>query len=98
MVLEAIAAKVPLISTNVGGIPEIFGPDARVLLPPGDVNALAAEMLRMQSDGDPELIDRLRARIAKFFTVESHDRRDPRRIRRGAGDESARTMKAPAST
>jgi glycosyltransferase involved in cell wall biosynthesis len=71
MVLEAIAAKVPLIATNVGGIPEIYGPDAHTLLPPGDVNALAAEMLRMQSTGDPELIDRLRTRITKFFTVES---------------------------
>jgi glycosyltransferase involved in cell wall biosynthesis len=71
MVLEAIAAKVPLITTNVGGIPEIFGPDARALLPPGDVNALANEMIRMQANGDPELIDRLRARVAKFFSVES---------------------------
>jgi glycosyltransferase involved in cell wall biosynthesis len=71
VVLEAIAAKVPLICTNVGGIPEIYGPDAHALLPPGDVSALAAEMRRMQSNGDPELIDRLRARIAKFFTVDA---------------------------
>jgi glycosyltransferase involved in cell wall biosynthesis len=71
MVLEAIAAKVPLITTNVGGIPEIYGPDARTLLPPGNVSALASEMIRMQSDGDPELMDRLRARVAKFFNVES---------------------------
>jgi hypothetical protein len=28
-------------------------------------------MIRMQANGDPELIDRLRARVAKFFSVES---------------------------
>ena len=29
IVLEAAAAGVPLIATNVGGIPEIFGPAGR---------------------------------------------------------------------
>src|SRR5439155_2683520 len=41
IVLEAAAAGVPLLVTNVGGIPEIFGPDADGLLPPADPGALA---------------------------------------------------------
>ena len=41
VVLEAAAAGVPIIATNVGGIPEIFGPDAGELVPPGDPTALA---------------------------------------------------------
>jgi glycosyltransferase involved in cell wall biosynthesis len=41
IVLEAAAAGVPLVATNVGGIPEIFGPDAAALIPPGDPAALA---------------------------------------------------------
>jgi glycosyltransferase involved in cell wall biosynthesis len=41
VVLEAAAAGMPLIATNVGGIPEIFGPDAGELVPPGDPAALA---------------------------------------------------------
>jgi glycosyltransferase involved in cell wall biosynthesis len=32
----------PLIATAVGGIPEIVGPDATRLVPPGDAAALAA--------------------------------------------------------
>ncbi len=36
IVLEAGAAGLPMIATNVGGIPEIFGPDAGDLIPPGD--------------------------------------------------------------
>lgn len=41
VVLEAAAAGLPLIATNVGGIPEIFGPDAAGLVAPGDPVALA---------------------------------------------------------
>ncbi|MGY2047443.1 glycosyltransferase family 4 protein [Methylobacterium sp. JK268] len=46
VVLEAAAAAQPLVATNVGGIPEIFGPAAGVLVPPRDVEALAAALLR----------------------------------------------------
>jgi glycosyltransferase involved in cell wall biosynthesis len=41
IVLEAAAAGVPLITTRVGGIPEIFGVDADHLVAPGDPEALA---------------------------------------------------------
>ena len=41
IVLEAAAAGLPLIATGVGGIPEIYGPDAGDLVPPGDPAALA---------------------------------------------------------
>jgi glycosyltransferase involved in cell wall biosynthesis len=41
IVLEAAAAAVPTITTNVGGIPELFGPQAKSLVPPSDATALA---------------------------------------------------------
>ena len=44
IVLEAIAAEMPIIATSVGGIPEIFGREADMLLPPDDVHALADAM------------------------------------------------------
>lgn len=44
VILEAAAARQPLVSTNVGGIPEIFGPHAHRLIPSSDVDALAAAM------------------------------------------------------
>lgn len=44
IVLEAAAAELPLIATDVGGIPEIVRGSDTVLLPPGDVAALTRAM------------------------------------------------------
>lgn len=44
IVLEAAAAQMPLIATNVGGIPEIVRGSDTPLLPPGDVPALTRAM------------------------------------------------------
>jgi glycosyltransferase involved in cell wall biosynthesis len=40
VILEAAAAGVPIISTRVGGIPEIFGPHSNHLIPPDDLGGL----------------------------------------------------------
>jgi glycosyltransferase involved in cell wall biosynthesis len=40
VILEAAAAGVPIISTRVGGVPEIFGPQNDQLIPPDDISAL----------------------------------------------------------
>jgi glycosyltransferase involved in cell wall biosynthesis len=50
VVLEAIAAGLPIVATDVGGVPEIFGPRAGELVPPGDPAALAAAIDRMLAD------------------------------------------------
>jgi glycosyltransferase involved in cell wall biosynthesis len=41
IVLEAAAAAIPLITTDVGGIAEVFGPQSARLIPPADPSALA---------------------------------------------------------
>jgi glycosyltransferase involved in cell wall biosynthesis len=71
IVLEAAAASVPVVATNVGGIPEIFGPDAGDLIAPRDVAALAGALDRAcAEDATAERTERLRERIASSFTVE----------------------------
>lgn len=44
IIMEAAAAQLPVISTQVGGIPEIFGPTASSLIPANDANALRQAM------------------------------------------------------
>lgn len=52
IVLEAAAAGLPVIATDVGGIPEIFADQADRLIPPGDPDALAAAMNAFLADPD----------------------------------------------
>ena len=46
---EALHARVPLVATEVGGIPELVG-DAAELVPYGDPEALAGTVVRLLGD------------------------------------------------
>lgn len=71
IVLEAAAAGLPMIATNVGGIPEILDGSGVGMIPPDDVPALTAAMARALSGSGTEYPDAavLRARVAERFTV-----------------------------
>ncbi|MEU9168060.1 glycosyltransferase family 4 protein [Streptomyces sp. NPDC048420] len=56
---EAFHARVPLVATAVGGVPELVG-DAAELVPYGDPEALAAAVVRLL--GDPERRELLKER------------------------------------
>jgi glycosyltransferase involved in cell wall biosynthesis len=49
--LEAMSVGVPFIATDHGGVTEVLG-DAGLLVPPGDVDALAAAINRLLDDPD----------------------------------------------
>ena len=51
-VVEAMACGKPVIASAVGGIPDMVGDDAGLLVPPGDTKELASAMLRLARDGD----------------------------------------------
>jgi glycosyltransferase involved in cell wall biosynthesis len=72
IVLEAAAAGRPLIATNVGGIPEIFGPDAGALVPPGDPAALARAIAEMMDNPPAQAAAaaRLKARVHAMFSAD----------------------------
>jgi glycosyltransferase involved in cell wall biosynthesis len=71
IVLEGAAAGVPLIATRVGGIPEIFGPQADTLVAPGDAKALADAIRRALQDRpeDQAATLRLQERVRSGFSV-----------------------------
>lgn len=71
--LEAMAAGLPSVVSNVGAMPELVtGGDCGVIVPPGDIQSLAEALLQCASDSD------LRARLGanarehylKNFTLE----------------------------
>ena len=72
VVLEAAAARLPLIATNVGGIPEIVEGTDVTLIPAGDVQALSQEMQNFL-DHSQSFVERaatLQSVVAKRFTVD----------------------------
>ena len=73
IVLEAGAAGLPIIATDVGGIPEIFGPDAAGLIPPGDPAALANAVAAALQDRDARHSAslRLQSRLRASFSVDA---------------------------
>jgi glycosyltransferase involved in cell wall biosynthesis len=58
-VQEALRAGVPVVASRVGAIPSVTGTDAALLIPPGDVPALAAAVRSVLTDAG--LAARLRA-------------------------------------
>jgi glycosyltransferase involved in cell wall biosynthesis len=73
IVLEAAAAGIAVIATAVGGIPEILGPQAFRLIPPGDAIALAEAIASELADPDASRAYALtlRERVRKHFSVDS---------------------------
>jgi glycosyltransferase involved in cell wall biosynthesis len=69
VVLEAAAAALPIIASDVGGIGEVLGKDS--LVPPGDANALARRLLEALADPavGAAAATRLRDRVAQEFTA-----------------------------
>jgi glycosyltransferase involved in cell wall biosynthesis len=73
IVLEAAAAQMPMITTNVGGIPEIVAGIDMPLIPPGDVGALASQLRAFLASPMPflERAALLQKRVAERFSVEN---------------------------
>jgi glycosyltransferase involved in cell wall biosynthesis len=71
VVLEATAAGLPLVSTNVGGIPEIVAETDTPLIEAGSVGALAHAIRSTLADpqGAARRATRLRAKVQSKFTV-----------------------------
>ena len=69
---EALRAGVPIVASRAGGIADLVGDDAALLVPPGDAGALAAAVREVLEN--PPTADRLRAaaraRAARLPTEE----------------------------
>ncbi len=72
VILEAMAAGLPIISTHVGGTPMLVGPaGARLLHAPGDMDALASLIAEVARDAHfrRSMGAAMRARAQAFFDI-----------------------------
>jgi len=71
VVLEAIAAGLPVIATRVGGIPEIFGPQTKHLIAPDDIGVLVGAIrAALDSPGEVRrVMQQVKARVRQEFSL-----------------------------
>ena len=71
--IEAMAAEVPVVATNTGGIPELLDDGAGVFIPQQDARAIAEALARLAADGDlrRQLAYAGVRRVRNQFTIES---------------------------
>ncbi len=101
VVLEAAGARVPMIATNVGGIPEIYGPFRNRLGPPDDAEDLRARIeaaLDTPRDRREEEAGDLAFYVAENFSIQTM----VNSVMAGYGEAMARRRRAlagaPAAT
>ncbi len=70
--LEALAMSLPIIAARTGGLAQIISDDVGFLVPPGDVDALAAAMRRAHDHPEQLALRRARcrARVINKYTCE----------------------------
>jgi glycosyltransferase involved in cell wall biosynthesis len=73
---EAMAAKLPIVSTNVGGIPEVLPEGTGILVEPRspDSLALATSLLLRDSDLRNQVANAAKARATKVFSASAMER------------------------
>ena len=73
VVLESAAGGKPLITTKVGGIPEIYGPLSNTLVPPVDAATLAQAIIQTldHPDATAEIARQLRGQVQTAFSVDT---------------------------
>jgi glycosyltransferase involved in cell wall biosynthesis len=75
-VLEAMALGTPVVATATGGLVELLGEGAGLLVPPGDPEALAESLARVLTDAllRAALVHEARARVADYDSPGVADR------------------------
>jgi glycosyltransferase involved in cell wall biosynthesis len=72
-IIEAMSQGLPIVASDVGGIPDLVASDAGILVPPKDSDALSRALVRLAQD--PELRRRMgnaaRDRYEKLFSPEA---------------------------
>jgi len=71
VVLEAIAAGLPVIATRVGGVPEIFGPQTKHLIAPDNIGVLVSAITAaIEAPGEVRrVMQQVKSRVHREFSM-----------------------------
>lgn len=67
VLLEAMAAEVPIVTTSVGGIPDVVGDEHALLVPSGDLGLLARALDRVVTEDQRHRVAAAAARLSETF-------------------------------
>ena len=70
-VVEALAVGLPVVSTNVGGLPEVVSANVGSLVPPEDANAMAQAAVELAKGDRDQLSRDAKDRVHGMFSVSS---------------------------
>ena len=72
-IVEAMSLGLPIIATDVGGIPDVVTPEAGILVQPENRDALAEAIIRLAADAERRrrMGEAARTRYEKLFTAEA---------------------------
>lgn len=72
VVIEALALKVPVICTNVGGVPDLFGPHKELLIQPKSVSSLVERIRDVVEQGgfSPDIQQELYERVQENYDAQ----------------------------
>ena len=70
-VVEALAVGLPVVSTNVGGLPEVVSATVGSLVPPQDFEAMAQEAIALAKLDRQSISNKARDRAQSMFSVSS---------------------------
>lgn len=79
-IFEAMHAKIPIVATSVGGVPDVLSSDEALLIPPENAGALAAAIRQVHNEPEKAVARAIRAqrRLEKAFSatqwIESYER------------------------
>lgn len=88
VVLEAMAAGIPVVATGVGGVPDLIGDGAGAVVPPGDASAVATavDLVRTDPDLAGRWVEQAARRLETTFGYSTWVLRYEQLYRRLAGD------------
>lgn len=69
--LEAMAARVPIVAARVGGVPDVVTESEALLVPPGRTDALVSALATALSEDQTDRVEAAARRLGADFSLDT---------------------------